>query len=190
VRLVEGTQGAEVEDRTEVDVEGVGALTGEDPAATTDLVDRLLGEGGVVGRAALAHVDRRAGQVLGEHSGAAVLDPGHGVELRPVPRGVGDRLDRPGVVEERLLVAHPRPELEAVGDVGTGAALVVDVDLVADVVTELVEVRTAVGLLQRDEVGDQRHRVGSVGTDEGVGVGAVGDRVLGDLGCFAVGGHH
>jgi hypothetical protein len=60
------------------------------------------------------------------------------------------------------------------------------VDLVEHVVAELVEVRAAVGLLERDEVGDQGHVVRPVGADERVDVGAVGDRVLADLGCFAV----
>ena len=68
-------------------------------------------------------------------------------------------------------------------------AVVVDVDLVQHVVAELVEVRAAGRRLQRDVVGDQRDRVRLVRADERVEVGAVGDRVLGDLGRFAMRRH-
>ena len=61
-------------------------------------------------------------------------------------------------------------------------AVVVDVDLVEDVVAELVEVRAAVGRLERDVVGDQGDGGRVVGADERVQVGAVGDGILGDLG--------
>jgi len=76
--------------------------------------------------------------------------------------------------------------VERVGDVVLAVAAVVDVDLVEDVVAERVEVGAARRALQRDVVGDQRDRVGPVGADERVDVGAIGDRVLRDLRCFAV----
>jgi len=99
---------------------------------------------------------------------------------------VGDRRDRPRVVEERVLVADPGLKPELVGDVGPGAGPVGDVDLIEDIVAELVEVGAAVGLLQGDEVRDEGDPVGVVGTDERLDVGVVGYRVLGDLRCLAV----
>ncbi len=64
-----------------------------------------------------------------------------------------------------------------------------DVDLVQHVVAELVEVRAAGRALQRHVVRDQGDGVRAVRADEGVEVGAVGDRILGDLGSFAVRRH-
>ena len=169
-------------------MEGVGTLTGEDPAAT-ELVHGLRRQLGVVGRAARTHVDRRAGELAGQLAPLAVLDPGHRVELRAVPVLVTDAGDRPDVVEERLRVADLGGEAELVGDVGGALAGVRDVDLVGHVVAELVEVRAAVGSLQRDVVGDQHDVVGLRRADERVDVGAVGNRVLADLRCFAVRRH-
>ena len=80
-----GPQATQVEDAAEVDVEGVGALAREE-RAVADLVHGLGRELGVVRRAALADVDRRAAQVAREHVGAVVLAAGHRVELRAVPR--------------------------------------------------------------------------------------------------------
>lgn len=66
---------------------------------------------------------------------------------------------------------------------GDAVARVVDVDVVADVIVELVDVGTAVGALERDVFGDQCHHrrieepmycsdeaVGVLGMDEVVGV--------------------
>ena len=78
-------------------------------------------------------------------------------------------------------MVHLGAEAELVGDVRLAVAGVVDVDLVQDVVAELVEVRAAGRLLQRDVVGDQRDRARVIRADERVHVGTVGDRVLGDL---------
>ncbi len=188
VQVLEGAQRSQVEDAAEVDMERVRALPGEDPA-TPDLVHGRGSQVGVVRRRPGADVDRRAGQPGGEHLGLAVLDPGERVELRPVPAGAVETRDLAGVVEEGLRVAHHGVELEAVGDVGLGLAPVGDVDVVDHVVAELVEVRPAVRGLERDVVGDQRDGVGPVGADERVDVRAVGDGVLGGLGCFAVGRH-
>ena len=77
-------------------------------------------------------------------------------------------------------------EPELIRHVGAAVAGVIDLDRVEHVVTELVEVRAAVGRLAGDEVGDQGDRVRLVGADEGVAVGVVGDRVLGDLRGFTV----
>ena len=55
-----------------------------------------------------------------------------------------------------------------------------------DVVAELEEVRPAGRVLERHEVADQRDRPGTVGADERVHVGVVGNRVLADLGCLTV----
>ncbi len=81
-------------------------------------------------------------------------------------------------------------ELELVGDVRRltrgGYRRVVDLDLVQHVRAEGVAVRAAVGVLERDEVGDEGDSARLVGADEGVDVGVVGGRVLGACWCFAV----
>ncbi len=134
-------------------------------------------------------VARRAGQVLAEHLRAAPRRPRHGVELPPVEVRVLQGCDLPGVVEEGRRVEHLGGEPEPVRDVGQDRRRVRHVDLVEHVVAELEEVRAARRPLQRDVVRDERDGVGGVGADEGVEVGAVRHRVLGDLGCFAVRGH-
>jgi hypothetical protein len=65
------------------------------------------------------------------------------VGLAAVPVRAAQRLDRAGVVQEGVRVAHRGPEAELVGDVGAAVTVVVDVDLVEHVVAELVEVRPA-----------------------------------------------
>ena len=187
MKILERTQGAQVEDGAQVDVEPFGSLAGEHRAVTGQRVHGLRGEVLVVRSAARADVDRRDGQPGGEQLRRVPAgDPRHRVVLRAVPGVVGDRGDRPGVVEERVLVADRGLEPELVGDVGPGAGPVGDVDLVEDVVAELVEVGATVGLLQGDEVRYEGDLVGVVGTDKRVDVGVVGYGVFGDLGCLAV----
>jgi len=170
----------------EVDVEALGPLAREHLDAAADGVHGLVGERVVVRGRQRADVARRAGQVRADHRALAVLDAGHVVELAAVPVRAVERQDRADVVEERVGIAQPGLEVERVGDVVLAVAAVVDVDLVEDVVAERVEVGAARRALQRDVVGDQRDRVGPVGADERVDVGAIGDRILRDLRCFAV----
>jgi hypothetical protein len=95
-----------------------------------------------------ADVARRARLVLGELGApATTVDPGHRVELPAVEVGRVDVQDGTGVVQEGVLVAHLGFEPELVGDVRLTVAVVVDVDLVEHVVTELEEVRATGGSL-------------------------------------------
>ena len=190
VVLLEGPKVAQVEDGAQVDVEALGPLTGEDGGSRGDAGGGRGHQGRVVGGGEWPDVARRAGDARAQHlAGTALGDPGHRVGLPAVPVGAGQRTDRPGVVEEGVGVGDLAGELELVGDVGIAVAVVVDVDLVEHVVTELVEVGTAVGGLQRDVVGDEGDGVWCVGADERVQVGGVGDGVLGDLGGLTMGGH-
>ena len=75
-------------------------------------------------------------------------------------------------------------EAEGEGDVALAITDVVDVDLVADVIAEAVEVRAARGILERHVVGDQHHVVRVVGRLKGIEVGVVGERVLRDQRSF------
>ena len=175
--VLERTQRAEVEDRSEVDVEAFTALAREDPAAV-ERMHRGARECAVVRGRADADVHRRARELAGEHFGLAVLDPGDRVELTDVPARAGQAGDRPGVVEERVRVGVLGGERELVGDRVGDAAAVGDGDLVENVVAEVVEVRSAVRSLERDVVGDQRHRVGMIRAGERVKVSAVCNRVL------------
>jgi hypothetical protein len=153
-------------------------------------VCRLCGKGGVVGCGSRPDVARRAGKPFAKLAAAgataATSHLGDRIELLAIPVRAGDVVDGTGVVEKRLLVHEDRLELEFEGDVGKTIAVVVDEDLVQHVGAELVEVRTACGILERDVVGDQRDVVGSIGTDECIDVSAVCDGIFGHLRRFAV----
>ncbi|GAB3945433.1 hypothetical protein GCM10027614_37190 [Micromonospora vulcania] len=112
--------------------------------------------------------------------------PGQAVELTPVPVLAVQRIDRTGVVEKTVRIGDLGVEFEPVGDIRPTVTVVIDVDLVAHVVAELEEIRAPGRELQRHVVGDQRDRVGAVGADERVQIGAVGDRILGYLRGLAV----
>src|SRR5262249_56363734 len=116
-----------------------------------EVVHRGGGELVVVRGGQRADVAGRAGKVLAEFGpGAGAMgEAGDGVELAGVPVRTVQRGDRPGVVEERVRVPQPIVEGEPVGDVRLAVTVVVDVDLVADVLAELVEVRAARGCLKR-----------------------------------------
>jgi hypothetical protein len=61
-------------------------------------------------------------------------------------------------------------------------------EFVEQMIAEFVEVGAAVGCLERDVVGDERDGIGEprVWADECVQVSAVGGRIFGDLGRFAM----
>ena len=196
VGALEWTQVAEVEDAAQVDVESVGALPGEHAPSAGEAVIGLCGQRRVVRGAPHADVHRWAGQVAAQDvfrapaAVAVIAGPaGQGERLRPVPGEVAGRGDRAGVVQERVRVTDRGVEGEAVDDVGAGVASVRNLDLVADVVGEFVEVRATVGQLERIEVGDQRDGVGPIRTDEGVNIGVVGRRIFRDLRRFTVRRH-
>jgi hypothetical protein len=184
----QGTQDAEVEDGAEVDVEALGPLPGEDADPAAHALDGGVGQSRFVVRGGQRpHVARRARQPAAENGHLPVRQhPGHGVGLPPVPVRVGQRRDRTGVVEEGVEVGRLALELEQITDVRLPVTVVVDVDGVEDVGPELVEVRPPVRRLQGDVVGDDRHGLGVVGAHEGVEVGAVGHRILRDLGRFTM----
>ena len=186
VVLLEGAEVAEVEHGAEVDVEALGPLAGEHLGGRAQRGEGLGGEGRVVGCRERPDVAGRAGDPRPEETGSAPVHPGHRVGLPAVPARAAQRLDRTGVVQERVGIGDLARELELVADVGVAVVVVVDVDGIEDVLAELVEVGPAVGRLERDVVGDDGDMVGLVGADERVEVGRVGDGVLGDLGRFTV----
>jgi hypothetical protein len=117
---------------------------------------------------------------------ATPVHPGDRVALLAVPVSAGQRRDRAGVIEKGVAVGQVGTEVELIRDVRLAVSLRVDVDGVADVVAELVEVGAAGGTLERDVVGDEGDGVRPVGADERVDVRAVGDRVVGNLGRLAM----
>ena len=68
----------------------------------------------------------------------------------------------------------------------TAIAGVVDLDRVQDVVGKLIEVRPAVGGLERDVVGNDRYGAGDIRADKSVEVGRICRRVLGNLRRFTM----
>ena len=184
---VERPQAGQVEDRAEIDVERVVALARVDLDAAGQVCDRRLHERAVVRRRAGADVDRRGRQVRAEHRLLAVGDPGDLVRAAagssPDPRGCRSVRCCRGTCRR---VPRLRLELELVGHVLLAVAVVVHLQLVEHVVGELVEVRAAGRLLEWDVVGDDRHRVGPVGTHERVHVRVVRGRVLTDDGRLAM----
>jgi len=190
MEVAERPKRAEIEDRAEVDVEALIALSSEDLAFTGQRLDRRVCERGVSGRGARADAHRWRDQI-GAEDGlrsaiAALGHTRHRVELPHVPRWARQRRDRTGVVEERVRVAKDGAEAELVRDVLDRVTVVVDLDLVENVVAELKEVRAAGRLLQRNVVRDDRHFRRVVRIDERVQVGVVRDRVLGDLRGFTM----
>ena len=151
--------------------------------------DRRLRQRRVVGRRSRPDVARgsRDGGADRPVPGPSPRVEGHlgdVVGLLPVPVGAVERGDRAGVVEERVRVRDDGLEPELVDDVRPAVAVVVDLDLVEHVVTELVEVRAAGRRLRREVVRDQGDGVSR--RAEGVGVRVVGHRVLRDRRGFAV----
>ena len=190
VDRIEWAEAGQVEHRAEIDEERIVALSGEyfDAAAQRRhrrgqrVVVRSRARPDVVGRR------REVGRRAAEHArvSRAVLDEGHAVGLRPVPRRIGERRDRPGVVQKRVGVARLGVEAELVGQILLRIAVVVDVDLVEHRVVEGRKVRPAGRRFERNVVGDDRDRIGSIRAQERVQVGVVGHRVLADEGRFAV----
>ena len=187
---VERPQAGQVEDRAEIDVEGIVTLAyeGLDPAG--QLLDGGAHERAVVRVRARPDVDRGGLQIATEDRGLVLGDPGDLVRLRPVEVRVVERRDRSGVVQERVAVSSLGLELEPIGHVLAAVAVVVHLHLVAHVVGELVEVRAAGGLFEGDVVGDERHGVGPIGTHERVHVRVVRGRVLADDGRLAMARRH
>ena len=160
-----GTDAEQIEDG-EVDVEALVALPGEHADVAGQLLD-AAGECAVVRRGARADVRRRhrqAARQLGHSAGAArAVDARQAIELADVQVRIVERGHRAGVVEERRRVADFGREPPLERDVFDRIPVVVDVDLVDDVRIERVEVRSAVRLLERDEVRDERDLVGLIG---------------------------
>ena len=200
MQVLKRPQVGEVEDRAQIGEEAVVALTGEHRDAALDRVDRLRHQRGIVRRRARPDVARRRSQVATDHLGNRLrvgpagpvgdlllaLQQRDRIGLTAVERGIPDRRDRAGVVQERLAVDDVVGEVELIGDVRHAGAVVADVDEVADVGPELIEVGSGRGRLERNVIRDDRHRVRAIGTDERVRVGVVGDRILADLRRFAM----
>ena len=108
-------------------------------------------------------------------SSSSDVDRAVGVEERAVDAAVLDGAALVDVLE--------RP---AVGDVGLGVTVVVDVDVVGRLRVPRVEVRPAGRLLEGPPVGDHGDGVGVVRADERVGVGVVDRGVALDVRGLAV----
>jgi len=87
------------------------------------------------------------------------VDQGEVIGLGEVEVRVVQALHRAGVVEERVLALVVVLEGPPIGQVGLRVTVVVDVDVVTGIGGELVEVRAARRVLERQPV---RHQRGSV----------------------------
>ena len=150
----------EVEDRTDVAVEGVVTLAGEDRHAVL-LDDRLVHEAPVVRESSAG---RCCSAASCPRTRRPVVPP-HRPLLDRVPRG------RPGRPCGRSGTRRP---------VRLAVAVRVDVDLVLRVRRERVVVRAGRGILTRDPVRDDRHGVRLVRAPKRVQVRVVGARILRD----------
>src|SRR5262249_56444720 len=92
VGRIERPQAGQVEDRTEVNVEWVVALAGEDLDAAVDRVDRIRGERRIVRCRARADIHRRGAELVAQLLGITTLNARDAVEFGrvsvPVVRGV------------------------------------------------------------------------------------------------------
>jgi hypothetical protein len=135
----------------------------------------------VVRRRARTDVAGRAREPFAHDLLASPVLPDDGVELAFVPVRVGQRTDPPRVVQERVGIADLRLEDKLICDIGKSVTVVVDVDRIKHVVSELKEVRAARRHLGRKVVGDDRDRIRLVRTDKRVCVSVVSHGVLADL---------
>ena len=95
-------------------------------------------------------------------------------------RGFEVLLTQPNV-EKRGGVLVCTTEGEAVGHVIAGQrAVILHVNLIPYILPEGVKGRTTLGQLKRDVVGDKHYAVLVIGVHEGVHVGIVGQRVVGN----------
>ena len=160
----------QVEDVADVAEERIVPLPGEHLAAAGERRYRLGRQRVIVGRRARPDVVGRR-RPAGDHARLATRDACHRVRLR----GVAEE-ERPGLPLE----------LEVVRDVRLPVAVAVDVDVVPRGGREGVVVRPRGRILARDEVADDRQRVGLVRRAERVEVGVVRRRVLRDQRCLPV----
>ena len=208
----------QVEDRAEIDRERILALADKHPsrrraARNRDRMHMPGGVAGIVGNRLDADVVDRlgkglaAGADLGQRlagAGAAVAAHHlHGVGLGQLQVRVAHLRDLAGLDQRNAHRAVADLQAGAGAAVGQGVAeaeleaqvllrvpVVVDVDLVERVRIEREVVRAAVGILQRQVVGDQRDEVGAAGfvAAEHVEVAGVDLRGGGDEGRLAVAG--
>ena len=175
VPAVEQVEDAEVEEERVVGLTRVGL------AAAGHRVGRLGDQWRIVGDRCRTDERGRGDRVVEqERLGPGAVGDGQVVGLVHVQVGIVDRRDRTGVVQELARVTGDRRERPRVGEIGHGVAVVVDLDVVASVLGPRVEVRAAVGLLEREPVGDQGNGVGGVGADERIDVGVVGAGIARD----------
>src|SRR5207248_7235719 len=131
------------EDGAEINEEAFGPLAGEDLATAGKGMNRCAHEIGVVRCGQRTDVARRRGQSFAQRLLLAALpvDAHDGEELPTIPILVRQGEDRTRVVQEGVRVRHVVRERELVDDLGLSVAVVVYVDLIEHIVTELVEVR-------------------------------------------------
>ena len=169
----------EVEDHSDVPEERVVGLAGEALQAARQRLDRLLAEVRVARDALRAGVVRRRHPVArdapgGHHPGGVPRVAEDAVELLHEHVARGARVQVAG----RGRLRSARDELVPVAHVPLAVAGLVNVEVVPGGVREEIEVRAAVGLLERDPVADDRHRVRSIRAPEGVQVGVVCGGIL------------
>ena len=128
---------------------------------------------------------RRSANATGDISKKATSDtPLHDVAGPLVPLRSGTGITN---IEERGLVFVDRGEREAVGYIITGRrAIVLDVDLIADVASECIIVRTTFRQLERDIVGDDGYCIGIIRRTKCVQICIVSLWVLSDQRSLAV----
>ena len=203
----------EIERLAEVDDEGVLALTDEHPpvvaAGNQDVVDVIIRVGRILRNGLAADVvdrlsehhcasgrvrDRLAHAVApiaaddADREALLAVERGGGAGVRPDLSDV-DQRDRDQQVADRhgqVLDERRRPELK--GDVLDRVGVVVDVDFVDGAGVQVEVVWTAVRILQREIVGDQRDVRAAIGfvAAEHVEVRAIELWRLGDAGRFAM----
>src|SRR5215469_2677328 len=179
MQILERSQGCQVEDRAQVNVEPLGSLPGEYLDATGKTMNSLLRQILVVGCGAYTNVAGWRGQATPQDSRvAARINQGYRIELFPIPIRTTNRRDRAGVVEEGIGIADLCLEAELVRDIGKRIPIIVDFDLIQDIVAELKEVGATRWLLQRNIVADQGDCVRLVRANECVNISAIGHRVL------------
>ena len=172
VCLVKRPKTTKVEDRSEVREERIITRAGKHLCGVVEQRGNgCVAERPVVGHRTRSDVGWCHNRVGRDGGRSPALHFGDGVGLADVEVGVVQRCDLVSVVQERVWVRVRGLEPELVLDVGHGIAVVVDVELVEHIVTELMKIRSACWKFERVDVHDQRGARSVVGAHERVDVG-------------------
>ena len=190
-RRVLARQGQQVKD-LQVHPEGIIGLASIDlhPSgqAIAAIVDCGIHQADIVGGRFFANIDRRGGLIANQDDGTVGSGFGDGDELFAIPIRIGQVVDRAGVVEEGQPRGLFNPAGKGVGDIRLGITVVVDKERIVNVAIPLKIIGAALWRFKGNPVADQDDIVLIFRGDKNIGIGIIGESILGDQRGFAMAG--